>query len=222
MAPNEAELKQREAELKQREAELKQREAEFKQKEADFKKDEWKECRATIDRCDKLLVELRKTGFGLMTAIVTTAVFLMVRPGSSGTSVAEIPELARFAIFLTIILLALALYYLDHIHQNFLRAAVARATKLEEEIKYEITKRISEAAPSFRTGFYGTLLYAIVIGASNFSFVVVQGWKGWQAVICDLYIIILALGSGGAMYGVALITRPKKTAARNNRSNTRV
>jgi len=31
--------------------------------------DEWKECRATIDRCDKILVDLRKTGFGLVTAI---------------------------------------------------------------------------------------------------------------------------------------------------------
>jgi hypothetical protein len=32
--------------------------------------DEWKECRTTIDRCDKLLVDLRKTGFGFVTAVV--------------------------------------------------------------------------------------------------------------------------------------------------------
>ena len=38
--------------------------------------DEWKECRATIDRCDKILVDLRKTGFGFVTAVVGAATFL--------------------------------------------------------------------------------------------------------------------------------------------------
>src|SRR6516164_6023595 len=32
--------------------------------------DEWKECRTTIDRFDKILVDLRKTGFGFITAVV--------------------------------------------------------------------------------------------------------------------------------------------------------
>src|SRR5947209_11264699 len=39
-------------------------------------KDEWKECRATIDRFDKLLVDLRKTGFGIITGLVAAATYL--------------------------------------------------------------------------------------------------------------------------------------------------
>jgi hypothetical protein len=195
----------REAELRQKEAELNQKEAELKQKETDFKKEEWKECRATVDRCDKLLVELRKTGFGLMTAIVTAATFLMVRPGTpptSGTQVADFPEHAKWAIFLTIILLALALYYLDRVHQNFLRAAVERAKELEGEIGYEITKRISEAAPTFRVARYGTGLYGTVIGTSVFAFVVVQN-KGLQDFLCDGYLWSLV---GGSVVGMLVVS----------------
>ena len=41
------------------------------------KKDEWKECRITIDRFDKLLVDLRKTGTGFITALIgASALFL--------------------------------------------------------------------------------------------------------------------------------------------------
>ena len=38
--------------------------------------EEWKECRSTIDRFDKILVDLRKTGFGFVTALVSAAAFL--------------------------------------------------------------------------------------------------------------------------------------------------
>jgi hypothetical protein len=31
--------------------------------------EEWKECRFSIDRFDRLLVDLRKTGFGFVTAL---------------------------------------------------------------------------------------------------------------------------------------------------------
>jgi hypothetical protein len=43
---------------------------------SDGVKDEWKECRATIGRFDGLLVDLRKTGFGFVTAIVSGPTFL--------------------------------------------------------------------------------------------------------------------------------------------------
>jgi hypothetical protein len=57
-------------------------------------KDEWKECRTSIDRFDKLLVDLRKTGFGFITAIVGAAALLQ-------SQVAGAPEL-KFSVFVII------------------------------------------------------------------------------------------------------------------------
>jgi hypothetical protein len=48
-------------------------------------KEEWKECRASIGRFDQLLVDLRKTGFGFVTTIVTAVALLASRLPSGVT-----------------------------------------------------------------------------------------------------------------------------------------
>ena len=82
-------------------------------------KDEWKECRSTIDRFDKILVDLRKTGFGFVTAIVSGATFFFVPDRTK-----PVLEDARFSVFTIIMVLTLTLYVVDRVHQVWLQEAV--------------------------------------------------------------------------------------------------
>src|SRR6187551_2389190 len=84
---------------------------------AGAKTDEWKECRTTIDRFDKLLVDLRKTGFGFVTALVGAASFIF---GPDKLNV-------RLTILVMLVLLIGTLYLIDLAHQSWLDVAVTRA-----------------------------------------------------------------------------------------------
>jgi hypothetical protein len=82
--------------------------------------DEWKECRNTIDRCDKLLVDLRKTGFGFITAVVGAAAYVFTRPDHAGS-------LLKSYLLCSLVVLILVLYLIDVAHQSWLLLAVKRA-----------------------------------------------------------------------------------------------
>ncbi len=168
---------------------------------------EWEECRRSIDRFDKLLVELRKTGLGALTAIATAATYITVRSGAIATKGDGVigVESVNFSIFLIIILLGFVLYYLDHAHQAFLKAAVARATEIESELHFEITSRISAGSESFRLGKSSLVIYSVVAIASNFAFWVVQGW--WNKFDADFYVFALILISVGGIAWIHSLAR---------------
>src|SRR5262249_43753093 len=89
-------------------------------------KDEWKESRATSDRFDKLLVDLRKVGFSFVTAILSGATFFFIQDPTK-----PVPDSVKFATFSFILVLVLVLYVIDHVHQVMLQTAVNRAQTLE-------------------------------------------------------------------------------------------
>ena len=163
-------------------------------------KDEWKECRQTIDRFDKLLVDLRKTGFGFITAIVSGATIFFSQ-GLSGEALsilsqspavvsspellkdiakaaASLPESAKFAIFTIILVLTWMLYLIDLSHQRMLHATTDRAKVLEEKLGYAITNNISVKYKQLHADFLGLLLYYVLVIASYFAFFLSIGVLG--------------------------------------------
>ena len=124
-------------------------------------KDEWKECRATIDRFDKILVDLRKTGISFITAIIAGAAFLLTHPSLAPQSaqnalqntvppsLADVPTV-KASIYIVIAALIIGLYLLDRVHQIWLRVAVDRATKIEQVLPISLTTEISKQVRSWR------------------------------------------------------------------------
>jgi hypothetical protein len=123
--------------------------------------DEWKECRATIDRCDKILVDLRKTGFGFVTAIVGAATFLFKDTNDFGPK-------ASLAVML--VLLIVTLYLIDLAHQTWLSVAVKRAETLEGRLNFELTGNIGKEFAAARAVFLGFILYFILLAATSAIF----------------------------------------------------
>jgi hypothetical protein len=119
-------------------------------------KDEWKECRATIDRFDKLLVDLRKTGFGIVTALVAAATF-MFRDGSLGL---------RISILCMLVLLIITLYTIDRVHQVWLGITVNHAKILECRIGFGLTRAISEKFEGRDATLIGFVLYFVMLVAT--------------------------------------------------------
>ena len=76
---------------------------------------EWKECSTSIDRFDKILVDLRKTGISFVTTIIGGAAFLLTYSGTAAlqgtaqavtqTSLAEAVPVVKVSIFFVIGLL---------------------------------------------------------------------------------------------------------------------
>lgn len=125
---------------------------------------EWKECRATIDRFDKLLVDLRKTGFGLVTTLVSVLAVLAHVTGNDVT-----PQM-KLAVFGILGLLIIALFGVDRTHQAWLAAAVNRATELEVLLNYKLTRRIEETFHGEDALVLGVALYLILMIATTAIF----------------------------------------------------
>ena len=128
---------------------------------------EWQECRATIGRFDTLLVDLRKTGFGFVTLIVSGATYLFSQSPQSG----EIPESGKFAVFTVITALILLLYIIDRVHQILLQEAVNRAIQLEPTDQM-ITHKLGGRYTKKLAIWLGVSLYVILMLAVYFAFLV--------------------------------------------------
>jgi hypothetical protein len=122
--------------------------------------DEWKECRATIDRCDKLLVDLRKTGFSFVIAIVSAAAFVFSKPDNFA-------DTAKGSLLCMLVLLIIMLYIVDLAHQTWLGVAVGRALELEEgPLGFKLTTKISEGFAASKAVILGCALYTILLVAT--------------------------------------------------------
>jgi hypothetical protein len=130
------------------------------------KKDEWKECRATIDRFDKLLVDLRKTAFGLVTALVGAATFVFAQAAPGG-ALLSIPLSVKIAVLAMLGLLIVSLYYIDRVHQAWLKVTVDRACVLEtEHLGFELTNKIGQTFRGKDAYVLGIALYLILLFAT--------------------------------------------------------
>lgn len=173
-------------------------------------KDEWKECRNSIDRFDKLLVDLRKTGFGFLTAIVSGAALLLAQNVVvGGQAVAALPQsnvlAIKSAVFFIIAILILVLYFVDRVHGIWLREAVARATQLEGQLGYSLTINLSAKIEPWVAHGVGLAIYLAFYAATAVVFWMALDLTGvpwlsnsylWFVAICWLVgsAIILATG----------------------------
>ena len=140
---------------------------------------EWAECRAIIGRLDSILVDLRKTGFAFITALLTASAFLSLLgvPGQNGIAT---PIQARGVAFMAIMILIAALFAVDSYYEVLLSAAVERALDLE-----------AKSDPPVRVTKY------LSINASN----TLSTW-----VLVGLYLILLLTACGLGILAVASAT----------------
>jgi hypothetical protein len=129
-------------------------------------KDEWKECRSTIDRFDKILVDLRKTGFGFVTAIVSGATFFFVPDKTK-----PVLDSTKFAVFTIIMVLTFTLYVVDRVHQVWLQEAVDRARDLETKLGFQISTILGSRYTRRHAIWLGAALYFMLAGAVYMAFV---------------------------------------------------
>jgi hypothetical protein len=192
-------------------------------------KEEWKECRASIDRFDKLLVDLRKTGIGFVTTIIGGAAFLLSHSGtqasSGGTAVAggsqgvaapaqtslvEAVPAVKVSIFFVIALLILGLYTIDRAHQIWLRTSVDRAIALEPFLGFQLTQQISKSFRGVQASFIGVGLYVLFLATAAFVFVMALEPSAKFHVTFtaeQYYIIFIAATSFAIMMIYLYITR---------------
>jgi hypothetical protein len=145
---------------------------------ADFKT-EWEECRRSIDRFDKILVDLRKTGFSFLTAIIgATAIWLgqaslipSVTASISGVGGVGKSANILVGVHAVIMLLILALYVVDRSHQVWLHVAVKRAKCCEEHLGFNLTTSISKQLGAGTADRIGFILYLVLLLAASFIFV---------------------------------------------------
>ena len=94
---------------------------------------EWAECRTTIGRLDTILEDLRKLGFSFITALLTAGAILSFLGIQSVDKVPVPPAPTRAAPFLSIVVLIVALFFLDCYYEVLLSAAVERALDIETQ-----------------------------------------------------------------------------------------
>jgi hypothetical protein len=137
------------------------------------KKDEWKECRVTIDRFDKLLVELRKTGVAFITALIGASALFLPKGGSSSTapSFADHPWV-KFSVFGAIVTLIVGIYLVDRIHQILLELTVRRAEELEQHMGYRLTQDLGVGVRAWLAVLVGVLLYVVMTVAVGVIFTI--------------------------------------------------
>jgi hypothetical protein len=120
---------------------------------------EWKECRSSIERFDKIIVDIRKYGFTLLTGLLSADAFLF----------AKLPELSlegKAAVSILMMVLIYALFMVDRYHEIFLRGAVQRAKVIESELELGLTTTISKVSEDTKTDTWGVKLYKWFIFAS--------------------------------------------------------
>jgi Na+/melibiose symporter-like transporter len=99
---------------------------------------------------------LRKTGFGLITALVgaATYVFQQSTPG------------IKASIDCMLVLLIVTLYLIDCVHQLWLKETVDYAIELEKSLKYNLTTRISKIYDGSEAQILGFWLYFILLAVT--------------------------------------------------------
>jgi hypothetical protein len=168
------------------------------------KLEEWKECRATIARFDKIIADLRKHGFILLAAILAAKAYLS--HDVSGTT-AQLG--ARFGISLVTMLLIYALFVVDRYHEVMLRAALNHSMELEKQLGMSLTSSVSEAARHSQVDRWGVRLYKLFIVvtfvASGLAYAAllshgVEAFAFWPHVVFLLLNAALAVVTGYAVH----------------------
>jgi hypothetical protein len=123
--------------------------------------EEWKECRATVARIDKIISDLRKHSFMILGVILTAKAYLFLdKPEASGQIA------ARFGVSLVTMVLILAFFVVDRYHEVVLRATLRRAIQLEQGLDMTLTSSVFETAKVSGIDRWGFGLYSFFVLAS--------------------------------------------------------
>lgn len=162
---------------------------------------EWKECRSTIDRFDKILVDLRKTGFSFLTAVVGAAAIWQLSAQNTAANMA----LVKVCVFLIVTGLTVLLHEIDRVHRVWLIETVQLACKLEEKLDYHVTRNLRGRIGSFGAQLIGGMSYFGFLLITAIAFLMSMGaaldprlWDNnqlWIGAIC-LAGMLLMLGAG--------------------------
>ncbi|MEW5922684.1 MAG: hypothetical protein AB1746_01715 [Candidatus Zixiibacteriota bacterium] len=120
---------------------------------------EWEECRKTIERFDKTVIDLRKYGFTLITTLITAGTYFFAKSET-------IAPLEKAAASFVITVLIFALYTIDRCNENFIRGAVKRAEQIEDKLEMGLSKSISIYSKRAETDTRGILLYILFVISS--------------------------------------------------------
>ncbi len=132
--------------------------------------EEWKECRTSIDRFDRIIVDMRKFGFTFMTILFSAGGFLF--------ATTELSRFAKLGIFFSLMVLIYGLFLIDRYHEIFLRAAVLRAIEIENALDFEITGTIEHEWSTLKTATWGIKLYLLFCLAD----ILLALFSEWQSI----------------------------------------
>jgi hypothetical protein len=104
---------------------------------------EWEEGRKTIDRFDRILADLRKYGFTLITGFITASAFVTY-VGVVNKDGIVVPEGGRAAVLSVIFILVASLFVVDNYYQVLLSGSVERALDIEARTNLRVTRIISK------------------------------------------------------------------------------
>jgi hypothetical protein len=119
--------------------------------------EEWKQARHVLEFFDDKLHDLRKYGFGLVTALLTAEGILIPKTGD------DVPVQIKFAVFFVTLLLILAVHLIDHNYRVYQRAANMRARVLERNLNLELSDTITDRYRSSVINLRVWSLYVIFI-----------------------------------------------------------
>lgn len=119
---------------------------------------EWKQCQISIAEFDKMILDVRKYGFSFITILLTANGILL---GFTKQDL-QPPNLAFIGIFLVLLILIGGLFRVDRVHEIFLRAAVLRAMKLEEQLNLGLTRSVTYWSENLKTATWGVWLYILL------------------------------------------------------------
>jgi len=161
---------------------------------------EWNAARAVIERFDGYLTDLRRYGFTLTTSLLSiTGLF------SSSPAVGFPPE-AKFGVVSSIMVLVVALYFLDANYRYIQRGAVVRARILERALNLDLTStieyvlKVSRFEPYFTSVYVGFATSTYVLGVA-----VLWGSPFLELVLIDVFagaIVAIYLLSPGQLKGL--------------------
>lgn len=139
--------------------------------------DEWKECRISIDRFDKLQADLRKTGHTFTASALGLSSLLL---GQGGSSPVTLSDDGKFVVLTAIMFLTVGLFCYDWMLGRWLGAAVSRAEYIEKhELHFEITKAISTSVDRKNSWLVSFAIHATFWGTAFFLLKAAIGGAMW-------------------------------------------
>lgn len=153
--------------------------------------DEWKECRAAIDRFDKLLADVKKTGYTLIAGGFGLSSLLL---GEAGSGLVRISDEGKFAVLTGMVFLIVGLFCYDWMLGRWLGAAVARAEHLEKHhLDFKITSQISAAVSAGRSIWISLFVYSSFWLAAIFLLAAVAPPNWWFGPVLGTIVVGLLI-----------------------------